>query len=54
VEDQKRLLEVFGRLATTVPIRKLEFASGFDKLPAVYDAILQDVSANTERRSSNQ
>lgn len=48
VADQKRLLRVFGRLASTVPIRKLEFAGGFDKLPAIYDAILQDVSASTK------
>jgi hypothetical protein len=46
VEDQKTLLQFFGRLSSTVPIRKLEFVGGFDKLPVIYEAILQDVFAS--------
>ena len=48
VQDQKRLLQFFGRLSSMVPVRKLDFVGGFDKLPAIYEVILQDVFASTK------
>jgi hypothetical protein len=49
MDDQKRLMQFFGRLSSTVSIRQLQFAGGFDKLPAIYEAILQDVLSSTTK-----
>ena len=36
-----RRLDFFVRLATQVPVRRLRYPSGFDRLPAVVERVLQ-------------
>ncbi len=38
-------IETLGRLAATVPVRRLEYPSGYDRLNAVREAILADLGA---------
>ena len=45
VGDQKRLLQTFARLVSIVPVCKLRYPAGFEKFPAIYDAVLQDIAA---------
>jgi hypothetical protein len=42
IQDQKHLLKTYAKLVLQVPVRHLEYPSGFEFLPAVYKAVLQE------------
>ena len=43
--DQKHLLNTYAQLVSQVPVRYLEYPVGFEVLPEVYEAVLQDIFA---------
>jgi hypothetical protein len=40
---QKELFLTYASLVSEVPVRRLEYPSGFDFLPTIYDAVLRDM-----------
>jgi hypothetical protein len=41
--SQKELFLTYASLVSEVPVRRLEYPSGFDFLPTIYDAVLRDM-----------
>lgn len=40
---QKKLLKTYANVVSKVPVRYLEYPGGFEFLPAVYEAVLEDI-----------
>ena len=51
LDQQQRLVGIYGRLLSHVPVRRLVYAAGFQHLPQLYQAILHDLSLCSDESS---